>query len=108
KHLDCVDARQAEVEHDDVGVRARCSRQRLLSVRREVDVIASGTEIDTQRAPDLRLVVHDEHPCHAADSRLTITVSPPPGVSSTVGSPPMASMNTPATGKPSPVPLLLD
>ena len=68
-HLDPVDARQAEVEHDDIGMVARRELEALLARLGQVDVVAAGPQVDAERAPDLRLVVDDEHPAHAAGRR---------------------------------------
>ena len=40
---------------------ARGELERLLAGRGEVDVVAAGSQVDAERAPDLRLVVDDEH-----------------------------------------------
>ena len=96
-HLDAVDAGQPEVEDDDVGVVARRERRaRASPVRRQVDVVAAGREVDAERPQDLRLVVDDQDPGHdahrdACGQRCSDHVSPPPGVSSTAISPPIAS-----------------
>ena len=106
-HLDAVDAGQAEVEDDDVGVVA--GRERRAPPRRsaQVDVVAAGPQVDPERAQDLRLVVDDEDACHRAPlrRRRRRSVSPPPGVSSTASSPPIASTNPRATARPSPTPV---
>ena len=60
-HLDAVDAGEPEVEHDDVGMVARREVERLLARLGQVDVVAAGAQVDAERAPDLRLVVDDEH-----------------------------------------------
>src|SRR5436305_12993966 len=78
------------------------------TIRRQVDLVAAGAQVDAQRAQDLRLVVDDEHTGHRNASRLTTIVRPPPGVSSTVISPPIASTNPRATARPRPVPLPFD
>ena len=67
------------------------SVERVLAVGREVDVVAAGAQVDAERAQDLRLVVDDQHPRHVAAGRLMTIVTPPPGVSSTSSSPPIAS-----------------
>ena len=107
-HVDAVDAGQAEVEHDDIGMVARRDVEGTFTIRREVDLVAAGAQVDAQRAQDLRLVVDDEHTAHRNASRLTTIVRPPPGVSSTVISPPIASTNPRATARPRPVPVPFD
>ena len=100
--LDAVDPRQAEVEHDDVGVVAGSQGKCRLSRRRQVDVVPARLQVRPERAEDLRLVVDDEDAGHPAVRRRITTVSPPPGVSSTSISPPIASTNPFATARPEP------
>ena len=78
--------------------------QRRLARAGEVDLVAAGPEVDAERAQDLRLVVDDEDAGHGAACRRRTTVSPPPGVSSTSISPPIASTKPLATARPSPTP----
>ena len=106
--LDAVHAGQPEVEDDDVRVVARGELQRLLAGRRRgrrrtparggsrrargrICGSSSTTSTRVMRAPPRQ-------------ARVT-TVSPPPGVSSTSTSPPIASTNPRATARPRPTPL---
>src|SRR6266567_5478084 len=76
-----------------------------------------GGQVDPQCPQDRGLVVDHQHPGHesargtGSTSRLatgsvTLTVSPPPGVSMAVIEPPMASVKPLATASPSPTPAL--
>ena len=133
-HLDAVDAGQAEVEHDDIGMVPSREVERLFSGLGQVDVVATRPEVDAERPTDRRLVVDHEHaarldqvlrgterlvrhghlrqprspPAPSLRSwtagRLTTMVRPPPGVSSAVISPPIASTNPRATASPRPTP----
>src|SRR5581483_4556876 len=117
--VDAGDAGQPEVEDHDVGVVVGGLAEGVLPRGGEVDVVAPGPEVDRQGPEDLRLVVDDEDPLggHAVTSggsmgtsgpsavgRTTTMVVPPPGVSSTVSSPPMATVKPRATARPRPTP----
>ena len=83
---------------------ARGERQRRLARLRDVDVVPTRLQVRRERAEDLRLVVDDEDARHAAVRSRATTVRPPPGVSSTSISPPIASTKPFATARPSPTP----
>ena len=95
---------QPEVDDDQVRVLPRRDRERLLPRRRQIDVVVPRAEVRRERAKDLRLVVDDEDPRHADASSRTTIVRPPPGVSSTSMSPPIASTKPLATASPRPTP----
>src|SRR6185312_17056994 len=82
-------------------------------------VVAAGGQRDVQGAQQAGVVVDDEHAGHDGDrasaaagtgtegsatGRETTSVRPPPGVSSAVSVPPMASVNPRPTLSPSPRP----
>ena len=71
-----VDAGQAEVEDDGVGVAAGGQVQALLAGGGEVDLVAPGLQVGGQRADDGRLVVDHQDPGHV--SRLRRAASGPP------------------------------
>ena len=93
-----VDARQAEVEQDDVGVVTGGQLERVLARLGEVDLVAAAAQVGRQRATDRRLVVDDQHRVtgathsraqllhvdEASCERATIVGRRPPGVSSIV------------------------
>ena len=85
---------------------ARRKVERVLAVGREVDVVAARPQVDAERAQDLRLVVDHQDAGHDGEtSRPMSMVTPPPGVSSTMIVPPIASTNPRATARPSPTPV---
>ena len=61
-HVEPVDAGEAEVEEDDVGVAGRGQVERLLPAGRLVDVVAACLQVHGEGPPDLGLVVDDQHP----------------------------------------------
>ena len=82
-HLDAVDPRQARGRGSTTS--GRCSRrvaERLLAVGRRDHLVAAGAQVRAQATQDLRLVVDDQDPRHAASESDSTIVSPPPGVSS--------------------------
>src|SRR5262249_31281344 len=103
--LDPVDPRQAEIHDHDVRSVTSGEVERGLTVSGRGHVVPTRHEVRPKAAEDLRLVVDHEDPCHGAASNPITIVSPPPGVSSTVSSPSIASTNPFATASPSPPPL---
>src|SRR5581483_3586635 len=118
-YVDAGDAGQPEVEDHDDGVVIGGLAEGVLPRVGEGDVVAPGPQVDRQGPEDLRLVVDDQHPlAHQAVTsvgsagisgpgdvgRTTTMVVTPPGVSSTVSSPPMATVNPRATARPRPTP----
>ena len=97
---------QAEVE--DRRGRGACAPRASSAaspVGGEVDVVAARAQVRAERAQDLRLVVDDEDAASFGSPAGAATmVSPPPGVSSTSISPPIASTKPFATARPSPTP----
>ena len=81
-HVDATDPGKSEVEDDDVRMVSRGQEKRLLPGRRDVDVVATGPQVDRHRPQDRLLVVDDEDSAHVAVGKPIITVVPPPGVSS--------------------------
>jgi hypothetical protein len=93
-HVEPVDAGEAEVEEDDVGVAGRGQVERLFPAGRLVDVVAACLQVHGEGPPDLGLVVDDQHPSlaghgaasdprplpEAAGASEMVTVRPPPGV----------------------------
>src|SRR5512133_823475 len=115
-HLEAVDAGEAQVEDDHVGLLVGGCFEGFLAGGGEVDLITAGAQVDGQGAADLGLVVDYQHATHGAASwlgwpsamgRLIRMVRPPPGVSPGVIWPCMASRNPWATASPSPTPLPL-
>src|SRR4029078_12365765 len=113
--LHAVDARQPEVEDDDVHVPAGQDVQGRLAVRRRGHLVASGREAGPDRPQDLRFVVDDEDPhelgsADRASASCTArgggspSVAPPPGVVSTHSEPSWAAITARAMDSPSPVP----
>ena len=113
-HVEPVDAGQAEVEQDDVGVAGGRQVEGLLPAGRLVDVVAAGLQVHGEGPPDLGLVVDDQHPALAghgaapdprplpvtAGASEMVTVRPPPGVSSTLISPCIAVDEAVGDGQP--------
>src|SRR3954451_15761396 len=60
-HLHAVQAREAEVEQDDIGHVGPGVAQRALSVADEADLVALQAQGTLQRLGDLDIVFHDEH-----------------------------------------------
>ena len=77
------------------GRRDATSSRAVLAVGSEVHLVAPRDQVHLERALDLRLVVDHEHPCHHQVAAMSskVTVRPPPGVSSSVSSPPIARVN---------------
>ena len=63
--LDAVQVGQAEVEHDQVGVRVGGRLQGAAAAARGHDLVVAGLQVDPQRPQDLRLVVDDQDAGHA-------------------------------------------
>ena len=59
-HLDAVDVRQAEVEHDEIRLVAFDRLERRASGHRGSDLVAARAQQRRHRADDVRLVVDDE------------------------------------------------
>src|SRR6266545_382819 len=72
-----------------------------------VHVVVPRAQIDPQRAHDLRLVVDDQDASHEAAGRERIMVRPPPGVSSGVRVPLIASVRPRDSARPRPAPVWL-
>src|SRR4029077_11856150 len=94
--------REQQVEQHEVGRLERNLRQRIGAGADDVHVIAGSLERGLESALDGSLVVDDEHPCaasgHARTSSLTFMDGstmrmhvPPPGASSIVSEPALAS-----------------
>ena len=105
---------QAEVEHDGVGMAACGECERLGSGCSQLHFVAAGAQIHIERTEDGRLVVDHEDGAswrvgggaHGRPTgRVNTIVVPPPGVSSTAMSPPIARTNPRATASPRPTPL---
>ena len=105
---------EAEIEQDDVGMLGRRHDHRRFAGVGLEDLVSASSEIEAQRAPDLRFVVDHEHLDQGVSRAAVsgswasgieiVTVSPPPGVSSSAIVPPIASMKPCAIGRPSPTP----
>ena len=111
-HVDPVDPRQSEVEHDDVRMMTGRQLQRLLTGLGQIDLVSARPEVDTERTPDLRLVVAPR--ARARQSRRSLPASRP-GVRSH-GQPPAGRVlhgdlaihpldESRATARPSPTPV---
>ena len=61
RQRDAVDAGQADVEHDDVGPRARDRLDRLFGARGLLDPLLDELERRPQQLPQRRVVVDDEN-----------------------------------------------
>ena len=107
--------RQQQVEQHEVGRLERDLRERVGARPHDVHVVAGGLERGLERALDGALVVDDQHPCaasaHARTSSLTFMAGstmrmhvPPPGASSIVSVPALASTKPRAIASPRPVP----
>ena len=112
-HLDAVDAGQTEVEDDDVGMVAGASCSASSPVGGQVDLVAAGPQVGRQRPADrARRRRRGPRPSRRRPPvglarrhlQLMTIVVPPPGVSSTSSSPPMASTKPRATARPRPTP----
>ena len=122
-HLDAVDAGQPEVDDREVGTLAGRRRERLLAVGRRDHLVAAGAQVRAaahagsaarRRRPAPVVVTSHLRPRGRRDvsglarparaGTLTTIVRPPPGVSSGVREPPIASTNPRATARPSPTP----
>ena len=73
--LDAVDAGEADVEHDDVGMLLGREHQRLFAGRRQHHLVVARLQVGRHGPQDLRLVVDHQHPCHD-----TSAPSPPAGL----------------------------
>ena len=102
---------QAEIDDRQVGTLTRGGRQGLFAVGSGHHVVPTGAQVRAEPAHDLGLVVDDQHPGHPPTSaggwadasgerhtgsarpsgNATTIVRPPPGVSSGVRVPPIAS-----------------
>ena len=106
---------EQQVEQHEVG-RLECDLRECVGARpHHVDVVARGLERCLECALDGSLIVHHEHPCaasaHARTSSLTFMAGstirmhvPPPGASSIVSVPALASTKPRAIASPRPVP----
>ena len=104
-HVHPVDPGKAEIQDHHVRMGARRDLQRPLAVGRGLDVVAPRAQVRAQAAEDLRFVVDDQDARHGSALNASTIVSPPPGVSSTSTSPPIASTNPRATARPRPDPV---
>ena len=126
--LHARDARQAEVEHHQIGLGRRGQLERTFTGRGEVDVVPARTQVRTQRSQQVRLVLDAQDAAHdtsatgdgvacpeslarrsascSAAGRVITTVSPPPGVSRSSIVPPIAATKRSAMARPSPRPPL--
>src|SRR3984957_18142152 len=113
--LGAVHVGQAKVEDDRVGPLAGNCREARGAVARGRHLVVARGQVDPQRAEDRRLVVDDEDAGHWSTpsvartpltraGSVTLTVRPPPGVSTATIVPPIASANPLATASPSPTP----
>src|SRR5271166_5434367 len=104
--LEAVHVRQSEVEYHRIGMVASGDGERLVAAGREVHLVATASQVDVHRPQQRGLVVDHQNSAHAsARWRLKTRVAPPPAVSSTVNSPPIASVKPFATARPRPIPL---
>ena len=110
RDADAVHVGETEVEDDDVGMLARGEVETFASRRREHDGVVVCLQEDAQRPPQRRFVfdhedlAHDHAPSVPDSANAKVMVVPPPGVSSSCSSPPIASVNPRATARPRPTP----
>ena len=101
--IEAVHARKTQIEDDHVGVMAGGEQQRFFTGGRQVGFVSARTEVHFESLENARIVFDDED-SHSRAANVMTTVVPPPGVSSMLTSPPMASTNPFVTASPRPMP----
>src|SRR4029079_12700928 len=104
--IGAVDVGQTQIEQDQVRRHLRRAQHPFLTGAHGRDLVPVRLEAGTERAPDLRFVVDDQH-LHAdptfTGSSNTTTV-PPPGAPSIQMRPPCATTTACAMASPRPLP----